>query len=117
MKRVWKPLDVGGQRLYEVYLYRQIKGKQGQHVKTYVVAADSPSNAAKLIEERHEESLNNNPEISEWYVQGFALNILQPEEWWESGPPDGYCEQCRKWSLRVINGELICSNEKSRESA
>lgn len=104
MKRDWKPLDVGGMRLYRVQV--SFPGKP-QWNSSHVVAADSPSQAAKL----YEQCLKGAAWEVEPIITGHALNILMPADWWERGAPDGYCEKCCRWSLRVVNNDLICAND------
>lgn len=91
-ERVWKPLDVGGLRLYDVILHCQWTGETGTRRKHYPVLARSPSHAAKLVEGIYRETYDNNQNISCWYVTGHALNILMPAEWWEMGAP---CTECK----------------------
>lgn len=85
MKRVWQPLDLAPNfRLYEVVLSWCLKGgRQGR--ERYIVAADSPNqtpnSAANQIKKIYGEGFDNNPEMSYWDAQGFALNVLQPEAW------------------------------------
>jgi hypothetical protein len=87
-KTVSKPLDFGHLRLYQVRLHWCLKsGRQG--TDSYVVAADSPNqtthSAANQIRELYKESYDNNPDMSYWDVQGYALNVVQPLSWVESG--------------------------------
>lgn len=96
-ERVWKPLDFAQLRLYEVRLGWQLKdGKRGK--EAFIVAADSPNqtpqSAANLIRKIYAESYDSNPLISDWYVQGYALNVLQPRAWTENG-------------ISMFNNELI----------
>jgi hypothetical protein len=85
MKRVWQPLDLApGFRLYEVKLLWCLKdGRQG--TESYIVAADSPNqtpnSAANQIKKIYGESYDNNPLMSYWDVKGYALNVLQPADW------------------------------------
>lgn len=82
MRRVWKPLDVAdGLRLYEV---EQTFCGYPHHNKKYVVAASSPSDAARLIEEIYKDTEWVLPGAPPVY-KGYALNIYQPEQWWEDG--------------------------------
>lgn len=96
---VWKPLDMGGFRLYKVILHRYLKGQQRAKRDHYTVAASSPSQAAKIIEQRLKVSLDANPAISHWHVTGHALDVLQPRHWYEEGVPCLDCEpkRFRKW--------------------
>ncbi len=103
MKRIWKPINVGCLRLYEVRLYwyppikekpSQIELYKAQHgfVEIFVVASTAPRRAAELIENIYREAYDNNPNVSHWYVKGLALNVNQPEEWKDEGPPCPDCE-------------------------
>jgi hypothetical protein len=113
MKRVWKPIGVGGLRLYQVVLHYQVKGRQKEYRQYYIVAADSPRDAAKLVEDIKKEAMDGNGEIVYWHVRGEALNVLQPAEWWDHGVPDGYCNKCHEWTLRVISGKLFCTRSEA----
>lgn len=46
-KRVWKPLDVGGLRLYRVHEWTQ------DWERWHVVASRTPMNAAEIVEKVH----------------------------------------------------------------
>lgn len=98
-------MGVGGLRLYEVIL-RYPGHPEWQ--ERFVVVATSPKEAASAFNpadfQRHD---------LEPVIRGQALDVLQPVDWLDSGPPDGYCEKCRSWSLRVVNGELWCSKNDS----
>jgi hypothetical protein len=106
MKRVWKPLDVGGLRLYEV---RVMFINHPQWNERHIVAGYSPTNAA----ERYKECVKGAIWEEEPHFSGHPLNILMPADWWESGAPDGYCEKCHRWTLRVVNNDLICISDDS----
>jgi hypothetical protein len=87
-KRVWKPLDLGHLRLYEVRLYWcMTSGRQGKEV--YIVAADSPNqtpnSAANQIRRQYADTYDSNPLMSWWNVEGYPLQVLQPLEWSENG--------------------------------
>jgi hypothetical protein len=110
MKRTWKPIDLGGLRLYEVHLYWYPKLKenptqidlwkaQNGKRETYIVVASKPSKAAEIIENIYKESYDNNPNISHWHVKGYALNILQPEDWKQNGVP---CPDCEPERFRMF---------------
>lgn len=86
MKRVWKPLDVGGLRLYEVYQYFNYRDGTMQF-KTFVVLANSPSEASSFIEKIYKDSQWLDSIRSVDY-KGFPLNILMPESWWIDGIPE-----------------------------
>lgn len=77
LKRVWKPLDVGGLRLYEV-LATYPSARQPTR---YVVAASAPRDAVRYVD-RCFAGVEPQPATA-----GFALNVLQPAEWWENGVP------------------------------
>lgn len=80
MKRTWKPLDVGGLRLYEVIASRPRTDQPGRFVtKHFIVAGDSPSHAAELVKKCGYDG--------EWSILGRALNVLIPEAWWNEGAP------------------------------
>jgi anti-sigma factor RsiW len=86
VKRVWKPLDVGGFRLYEVtarYVPRPQEEKQA-----FIVPAKSPSDAARLIREMYERAGQG----GYWDVFGKALNVYVPETWWTNGVLCPVCE-------------------------
>jgi len=76
MKRVWKPLDVGGLRLYRVVVHRV----NIDWSKELIVAAKRPMHAAELVEK-----CGYNPR--EYIIMAYPLNILMPETWWIDGIP------------------------------
>ncbi len=80
--RVWKPIDVGGLRLYAV----TVSFPQGSHYtrqsRSYTVAAKSPRDAADRVRMCYEGCEANA------YFHGAALDILQPESWWNDGIPE-----------------------------
>jgi hypothetical protein len=106
MNRVWKPLDVGGLRLYEV---RVIFINHPQWNQSHIVAACSPTNAALIYERCVAGAIWE----EEPHFSGHALNISMPADWWEKGAPDAYCEKCHKWTLRVVNYQLICTENEA----
>src|SRR3990167_3459242 len=75
-KRVWKPLDVGGHRLYEV---KMMFPECPQNNVSFVVVADSPTQARKMIEEIDRDGIHS----SEPFYLGMPLNILMPADWWK----------------------------------
>jgi hypothetical protein len=81
VKRVWKPLDVGGLRLYQVIIMFHNNPKLNQKL---IVAAKKPSHAEQLIRDMHKETMW----IEEPVIFGKALNVYMPESWWEDGIPD-----------------------------
>lgn len=78
MKRIWKPLSVGGLRLYQVEMKFRLHPEWN---KTLIVAARKPSHATRLIEDIY----RNAEWEEEPHFFGSALNIYQPESWWEEG--------------------------------
>jgi hypothetical protein len=84
-RRVWKPLDVGGLRLYEVRVYF---ANHPQWNERHVVAAKSPMHAADIYKRIHSDAVW----IEEPYIKGFALNINMPADWWDKGAPCLECE-------------------------
>ena len=94
MKRVWKPLDAGGLRLYEVNIsgpdVRANHKGEWWH-ESRIVAAKSPSDAAHLIEQCGWRE--GNPSV---IITGQALNVYQPESWWKDGVPCWMCQQREK---------------------
>ncbi|HEX8177827.1 MAG TPA: hypothetical protein VF543_22250 [Pyrinomonadaceae bacterium] len=94
-KRVWKPLDFGHLRLYQVTLYYKIKGEIRDRRKYFIVASTAPRYAAEIIEKLYKEDYENNPQIAHWSVKGYALDILQPLEWTKNG--------CTLLNLELLN--------------
>lgn len=86
IRRVWKPLDCGGKRLYSVtHQYYTGDGRQayGNSEVPQLVMADSPRNAASLIH-----AIYNQPGQSlRVECRGHAVKILMPESWWIDGIP------------------------------
>jgi hypothetical protein len=82
MKRVWKPLDIGGLRLYKVVVHNT--GKQ------YVVASQSTATARRLIEKIYKDYIK---EIFEPDISAESLKIYMPESWWVDGVP---CLRCQE---------------------
>jgi hypothetical protein len=79
-KRVWKPLNVAvGYRLYRVRIHYCRQG--GDVDREVVVAAGSPSEAARLMEPLYGDDTT--------IITGHALNVYQPADWWENGIPTG----------------------------
>jgi hypothetical protein len=81
-KRVWKPLSVGGLRLYKVE--QNFPGRRDWN-RTFIVAATSPSHARALIEKVYEDATFQEG-LSPLYY-GRAINIYMPADWWENGVP------------------------------
>jgi len=79
-KRAWKPLDVDGLRLYEVQVYPTPFNPQKHQISRFLVMADSPRDAARLVED-------GGYEPREWIVTGRPITVLMPEEWWTDGVP------------------------------
>jgi hypothetical protein len=89
MKRAWKPLDVGGKRLYAVTTEYFKDGNQLHPGSTppSLVMADSPRDAARILS-RINERAGHSPDIR-IECHGKAINVLMPAIWWEEGiPPD-----------------------------
>ncbi len=87
MKRVWKPLDVGGKRLYAVKLehFNKETGQRayGNLEPPLLVLADSPRGAAKLVHD-----IYNYPETPiRTECHGKAVKVFMPESWWNDGVP------------------------------
>lgn len=74
MKRVWKPLDVGGLRLYRVAVYA-VGGREGKDV---IVAAKRP---------RHAEELMSRIYPPGFTISAYPLSVYQPVGWWTEGVP------------------------------
>lgn len=76
MKRVWKPIDINGLRLYRV---KQMFPGHPDWDKILIVAAKSPTNARQLVEAAYA--------ATEWIVEPVyasgALNVYQPASWTE----------------------------------
>jgi hypothetical protein len=102
--RTWKPLDVGGLRLYKVelrYWYKLTKENptplelwqiQQGHCDTYIVAHNAPRKAAEYIEKIYKEMYDANERISHWNTHGFPLQVCFPTVWEENGVPCPDCE-------------------------
>lgn len=88
-KRVWKPVDIGGLRLYEV---TQTFPNRPNWKRDFVVAAHSPSEAARIVEASYEGAMFKDG-IQPNY-RGYALNVCQPAEWAEEGIPCFYDWRC-----------------------
>lgn len=85
MKRVWKPLNCGGKRLYEVLQIFQWRGGKTETVR-HLVMADAPRFAANLVEQTYQHS-EWHPDITNVNYIGKAVNVLMPESWWADGVP------------------------------
>ena len=81
MERSWKPLSVGGLRLYQVNMNFH---KHPEWNKILIVAARKPSHAVRLIEDiyKNTEWMDGEP-----HFFGSALNIYMPKSWWDDGIP------------------------------
>lgn len=95
----WKPIDLGGFRLYKVILHYYLKGEHRGRQNHFTVVASSPSQAAGIIERIYKTEYNNCSNISHWHVTGHALDVLQPAHFSERGIPCLDCEPKRfgKW--------------------
>ena len=108
--RTWKPLDVGGLRLYKVelwYWYKQTKENptpldlyklQQGHCDTYIVAHTAPRKAAEYIEKIYKEMYDANERISHWHTTGMALQVSFPVAWEDNGVP---CPDCEPEIFRI----------------
>ena len=101
MKRVWKPLDYMGLRLYEVRIGWENMG----HIMRRIVAAKSPSHAARIIravfvgsDSEHVPNITANP-----------LSVNQPEEWFNQEPAEDRvkCKHGRTDVLQSSRGTSI----------
>lgn len=80
-KRAWKPLNLPcGLRLYRV---TQSFPNHPEWKREFVVVAQSPTHARKLVEEAHKGGQYS----EEPFYDGSGLNVYQPAEWWEEGMP------------------------------
>jgi hypothetical protein len=82
--RVWKPLDVGGKRLYEVVEIWPRADGRSEHRNRSLVIATSPSAAVEVFA-RH--VYRDIPEQDRPIILGKAINVLMPKSWWEDGVP------------------------------
>lgn len=88
--RCWKPLGVGGLRLYKVSAYYPpTRERVKSFTNEYIVAAKSPTHAANLVSECYKDC---EPKP---IIDGHALTVLQPKEWWENGVPYEHDENDR----------------------
>lgn len=74
MKTLWKPLDVMGLRLYKVRSFFPTLNER----RSSVVAAGSPSEAAKIVRDQYAEM----PPEARPECRGEAMSVCQPAEWW-----------------------------------
>lgn len=81
MERAWKPLSVGGMRLYQVEMKFRLHPEWN---KTLIVVARKPLHAEKLIRDIHKNTEWMEEEPSFW---GSALNVFMPKSWWDDGIP------------------------------
>jgi hypothetical protein len=86
LKRVWKPLDAGGLRLYEVLRVMLWKDGHTDTVKTLVMAK-SPKQASALMEEIYK-GAEWHPNMASVSFVGRAIYVLIPEAWWQDGIPN-----------------------------
>ncbi len=85
-KRIWKPLDVGGLRLYKVE--QMIQYRDGHFDSRILLAvARSPKNAELLVHECYRNT-KWNAEIVTVNYYGKAIDVLMPESWWQDGVPE-----------------------------
>lgn len=78
LKRVWKPLDVDGLRLYKVLASFYGADQMRTEVVTYIIAATSPAAAREIAEKCYRDC---RPQPS---FRAEPLNVNQPVDWWES---------------------------------
>lgn len=81
-RRVWKPIDLGGLRLYRVTVSFRIGSHYTRQNRAYTVAAKTPTDAARRVRECYE------GREGDAHFHGEALNVLQPASWWDAGPPE-----------------------------
>lgn len=122
-RRIWKPIDLAHERLYHVIRSWDVKDDSGthNHKDNHIVAAQSPSHAAALVEATYEEAYKADERIVFHHSQGFPLNVLQPLSWSANGiqllnmefdeglfvPAEYRCPQCQfRLSKRIIADDL-----------
>lgn len=86
MKRIWKPLDVRGMRLFRVMRTIRWKGRKFEY-DTFLVMSQSPSAAANLLQGTYPKE-DWDPSIIDISYIGHAVNIYMPEAWWMKGASD-----------------------------
>lgn len=93
MSTAWKPIGVGGFRLYKVVVFfpetELIKASR-KHV---IAVGRTPTDAATRVLETY----RSMPNFADIYAKGFALNILQPASWWGEGVPEPDDPRFGKW--------------------
>jgi hypothetical protein len=93
---IWKPLDIGGRRLYGVDM-KFLSHPENDIMK--VVAAKSPRHALELVQNAYE----GTTWIESPLCFAHALNVLQPESWYKNGVP---CCTDTTFFSHLINGHL-----------
>ena len=105
MKRVWKPLDIMGLRLYKVTVsWPSVVTPAGHtfkdRVEKHIVAADSPRGAAKIVADQY----RTLPEDKRPYCQGYALNVCQPASWYDRSEGCLSPCDCKHERTRLLGG-------------
>lgn len=77
VKRVWKPLCIDGLRLYRVLVVIPMRHDTNNVSLVKIVAAKSPTHAERLMREIYKDEYTS--------IIGDALDIYQPESWYEKG--------------------------------
>ena len=96
MKRVWKPLDVGGYRLYKVTVkYYTREGRDLHQAYDYLVIASRPKHAASLLQHISDDADDGGPIRVE--CKGEAVQVLMPKSWREHGIPSELTYRDRIW--------------------
>lgn len=99
MKRVWKPVGLLGLRLYKVTVMWPVT-PQTRRVEESIVAANSPSEAAKIVAEQYA----NLPDHERPSCSGGPLNVCQPAEWWDGPKVESLPHLCKHDRTRSICG-------------
>lgn len=79
--RVWKPIDIGGLRLYRVTVSFRIGTHYVRQNRAYTVAAKTPTDAVKRLRQCFDEC------DGDAHFHGEALAVLQPASWWYDEVP------------------------------
>ncbi|MBA4136547.1 MAG: hypothetical protein C0518_04445 [Opitutus sp.] len=89
MNSAWKPIGVGGFRLYEVL----VTFEQFGHKERKIAVGHSPSDAAARVLESYRGRLD----FDDIHTRGFALDVLQPVSWWNEDVPEPGDPRFGRW--------------------
>jgi hypothetical protein len=93
MSTAWKPIDVGGFRLYKVVVFFPATDLIAASRKHVISAGRTPTDAAQHVLETYKDM----PNFEDIHAKGYPLNVLQPASWWDDEVPEPNDPRFGKW--------------------